>query len=170
MAKHAKSFSEVEQVSKTFKNQPVEIYVKEDQVFIGFNNTFYSGAVTYNTFTNTKLMCDDIRLTAIYPLLKEVSATEVVKMVVDGERFSINDAEYVHKRFIWDTEDLELSKLQYARVGDVVKLKRGFCLCVGTINGNYKLLDLEDQTVNYLSWNYIHENAVIYQHKTLWER
>lgn len=170
MAKHAKSFSEVEQVSQTFKNQPVEIYVKENQIYIGFNNRFYTGAVEYETFTNTKLMCDDIMLTATYPLLKEVSATEVVKMVVDGEQYSINDPEYVHKRFIWDTEDLELSKLSYARVGDVVKLKRGFHLCVGTINGNYKLLDLEDQTLNYFSWNYVHESAEIYQHKTLWER
>ena len=169
MAKHAKSFSEVEQVSKTFKNQPVEIYVKADQVFIGFNNTFYSGAVTYNTFTNTKLMCDDIRLTAI-GALAPVRATAVVQMVVDGGQYSINDPEYVHKRYVWDSEDLELSNLGYVRVGDIVKLKDGFHLCMGTYNGDYKLLDLEDLTLNDLGWVYVHENAEIYQHKTLWSR
>ena len=170
MAKHAKSFSEVEQVSQTFKNQPVEIYIQHNNFYVGFGQQFFKGECNYETFENKKFLCMDIMLTATSPLLKQIPATEVVKMVVDGEQYSINDPEYVHKRFIWDTEDLELSKLEYARVGDVVKLKRGFHLCVGTINGNYKLLDLEDQMLNYFSWNYVHENAEIYQHKTLWER
>lgn len=170
MAKPAKSFSEVEPISKTFKNQPVEIYVQQNDFYVGFNHVFFKGECQYSTFENKKFLCMDIMLTATTPLLERVPATEVVKMVVDGEQYSINDPEYVHKRFIWDTEDLELSKLSYARVGDVVKLKRGFHLCVGTINGNYELLDLEDQILNYFSWNYVHENAEIYQHKTLWER
>ena len=91
-------------------------------------------------------------------------------MVVDGEQYSINDPEYVHKRYVWDSEDLELSNLGYVRVGDIVKLKDGFHLCVGTYNGDYKLLDLEDLTLNDLGWVYVHKNAEIYQHKTLWER
>lgn len=169
MAKHAKSFSEVEQVSQTFKNQPVEIYIQQNQIYIGFNNHFYTGAVGYETFTNTKLMCLDIKLTSIGDLAP-ISATAVIRMVVDGEQYSINDPEYVHKRYVWDSEDLELSNLGYVRVGDIVKLKDGFHLCVGTYNGDYKLLDLEDLTLNDLGWVYVHENAEIYQHKTLWSR
>lgn len=176
MAKHAKSFSEVEPISKTFKNTPVEIYVQggsgdpQNDFYVGFNNVFFKGECLYNTFENKKFLCMDIVLTATTPLLERVPATEVVKMVVDGEQYSINDLEYVHKRYVWDSEDLELSNLGYVRVGDIVKLKDSFHLCVGTYNGDYKLLDLEDLTLNDLGWVYVHENAEIYQHKTLWER
>lgn len=170
MAKAAKSFSEVEPISKTFKNQPVEIYVQQNDFYVGFNNVFFKGECLYKTFENKKFLCMDIMLTATTPLLKRIPATEVVKMVVDGEKYSINDPEYVHKRYVWDSEDLEPSNLGYVRVGDVVKLKRGFHLCVGAINGNYNLLNLEDQTLDFRSWNSVHENAEIYKHKTLWER
>lgn len=170
MAKTAKSFSEVEPISKTFKNQPVEIYVQQNDFYVGFNHVFFKGECQYSTFENKKFLCMDIMLTATTPLLERVPATEVVKMVVDGEQYSINDPEYVHKRYVWDSEDLELSNLGYVRVGDIVKLKDGFHLCVGTYNGDYKLLDLEDLTLNDLGWVYVHENAEIYQHKTLWER
>ena len=170
MAKTAKSFSEVEPISKTFKNQPVEIYVQQNDFYVGFNHVFFKGECLYNTFENKKFLCMDIVLTATSPLLERVPATEVVKMVVDGGQYSINDPEYVHKRYVWDSEDLELSNLGYVRVGDIVKLKDGFHLCVGTYNGDYKLLDLEDLTLSNLGWVYVHENAEIYQHKTLWER
>lgn len=166
MAKHAKSFSEVEQVSKTFKNQPVEIYVKEDQVFIGFNNTFYSGAVTYNTFTNTKLMCDDIRLTAI-GALAPVRATAVVQMVVDGNQYSINDPEYVHKRFIWDTEDCFEVPVDFLRAGDIVKGNKGFLLSLGHRQGLELMLDLESCTVELKSPETL-KGLKTYRHITLW--
>lgn len=166
MAKHAKSFSEVEQVSKTFKNQPVEIYVKEDQVFIGFNNTFYSGAVTYNTFTNTKLMCDDIRLTAI-GALAPVRATAVVQMVVDGGQYSINDPEYVHKRFIWDTEDCFEIPVDFLRAGDVVKGNKGFLLSLGHRQGLELMLDLESCTVELKSPETL-KGLKAYRHIKLW--
>lgn len=166
MAKHAKSFSEVEQVSKTFKNQPVEIYVKEDQVFIGFNNTFYSGAVTYNTFTNTKLMCDDIRLTAI-GALAPVRATAVVQMVVDGGQYSINDPEYVHKRFIWDTEDCFEIPVDFLRAGDIIKGPNGFLLSLGHHQGLELTLDLESCTVELKSPNSL-KGLKVYRHITLW--
>lgn len=166
MAKHAKSFSEVEQVSKTFKNQPVEIYVKEDQVFIGFNNTFYSGAVTYNTFTNTKLMCDDIRLTAI-GALAPVRATAVVQMVVDGGQFSINDPEYVHKRFIWDTEDCFEIPVDALRAGDIIKGPNGFLLSLGHHQGLELMLDLESCAVELKSPDTL-KGLKVYRHITLW--
>lgn len=166
MAKHAKSFSEVEQVSKTFKNQPVEIYVKEDQVFIGFNNTFYSGAVTYNTFTNTKLMCDDIRLTAI-GALAPVRATAVVQMVVDGNQYSINDPEYVHKRFIWDTEDCFEIPVDFLRAGDIVKGNKGFLLSLGHRQGLELMLDLESCTVELKSPETL-KGLKVYRHIKLW--
>lgn len=130
MAKHAKSFSEVEQVSQTFKNQPVEIYIQQNQIYIGFNNHFYTGAVEYETFTNTKLMCDDIKLTAIGDLAP-ISASAVIRMVVDGNQYSINDPEYVHKRFIWDTEDCFDVPVVFLRAGDIVKGSKGFMLCLG---------------------------------------
>lgn len=169
-ARSAKSFSEVESISKKFKNQPVEIYVQQNNFYVGFDHIFYKGECQYSTFENKKFLCMDIMLTATSPLLERVPATEVVKMVVDGEKYSINDSEYVHKRFIWDSEDLELSNLGYVRVGDIVKVNGSFHLCVGTYHGNYKLLDLEDLTLNDFSWVYIHENAEIFQHKTLWDR
>ena len=170
MAKAAKSFSEVESISKKFKNQPVEIYIQQNNFYVGFDHIFYKGECLYNTFENKKFLCMDIMLTATSPLLERVPATEVVKMVVDGEKYSINDPEYVHKRFVWDSEDLELSNLGYARVSDIVKLKSGIYLCVGTLNGNYNLLNLEDLALDFFSWNHVHENAEIFQHKTLWER
>ena len=169
MAKHAKSFSEVEQVSKTFKNQPVEIYVKEDRIFIGFNNVFYTGAVEYETFTNTKLMCPDIRLTEVGKLLP-VSATSVVQMVVDGEQYSINDPEYVHKRFIWDTEDcfevpnLDMRELQ---AGDLIQHDKGFLLCLGKVHNLMLTLDLESSTPVFWSPESL-KGLKVYRHITLW--
>lgn len=166
MAKHAKSFSEVEQVSKTYKNQPVEIYVKENQIYIGFNNMFYAGAVTYNTFTNTKLMCDDIRLTAI-GTLAPVRATAVVQMVVDGGQYSINDPEYVHKRFIWDTEDCFEIPVDFLRAGDIIKGHNGFLLSLGHHQGLELTLDLESCTVELKSPNSL-KGLKVYRHITLW--
>lgn len=166
MAKHAKSFSEVEQVSKTFKNQPVEIYVKKNQIYIGFNNCFYTGAVEYETFTNTKLMCDDIRLTAIGPLTP-ISATAVIRMVVDGNQYSINDPEYVHKRFIWDTEDCFEIPVDFLRAGDIVKGNKGFLLSLGHRQGLELMLDLESCTVELKSPETL-KGLKTYRHIKLW--
>ncbi len=131
MAKTAKSFSEVEPISKTFKNQPVEIYVQQNNFYVGFNNVFFKGDCLYNTFENKKFLCMDIMLTATSPLLEPIKATEVVKMVVDGEQYSINDPEYVHKRFIWDTEDCFEVPVDFLRAGDIIKGSKGFMLCLG---------------------------------------
>lgn len=166
MAKHAKSFSEVEQVSQTFKNQPVEIYVKENQIYIGFNNCFYTGAVEYETFTNTKLMCLDIKLTAIGPLTP-ISATAVIRMVVDGNQYSINDPEYVHKRFIWDTEDCFEIPVDFLRAGDIVKGNKGFMLCLGSIQNLVMVLDLESNTVGMHSPETL-KGLKAYRHIKLW--
>ena len=170
MAKTAKSFSEVESISKTFKNQPVEIYVQHNDFYVGFNNVFFKGECLYNTFENKKFLCMDIMLTATSPLLEPIKATEVIRMVVDGEQYSINDPEYVHKRFIWDSEDMELSNLGYVRVGDLIQIYGDFLLCIGSYNGSYRFLGLEDLEIHELEWNYVHEEANIYQHKTLWNR
>lgn len=166
MAKHAKSFSEVEQVSQTFKNQPVEIYVQQNQIYIGFNNHFYTGAVEYETFTNTKLMCDDIRLTAI-GTLAPVRATAVVQMVVDGEQYSINDPEYVHKRFIWDTEDCFEIPVDFLRAGDIIKGNKGFLLSLGHRQGLELMLDLESCTVELKSPETL-KGLKAYRHIKLW--
>lgn len=166
MAKHAKSFSEVEQVSQTFKNQPVEIYVKENQIYIGFNNHFYTGAVEYETFINTKLMCSDIKLTAIGPLTP-ISATAVIRMVVDGNQYSINDPEYVHKRFIWDSEDCFEVPVDFLRAGDIVKGSKGFMLCLGHRQGLELMLDLESCTVELKSPETL-KGLKTYRHIKLW--
>lgn len=166
MAKHAKSFSEVEQVSQTFKNQPVEIYVKENQIYIGFNNCFYTGAVEYETFTNTKLMCLDIKLTAIGDLAP-ISATAVIRMVVDGNQYSINDPEYVHKRFIWDTEDCFEVPVDFLRAGDIVKGNKGFLLSLGHRQGLELMLDLESCTVELKSPETL-KGLKTYRHIKLW--
>ena len=166
MAKHAKSFSEVEQVSQTFKNQPVEIYVQQNQIFIGFNNHFYTGAVEYETFTNTKLMCSDIKLTAIGDLAP-ISATAVIRMVVDGNQYSINDPEYVHKRFIWDTEDCFEVPVDFLRAGDIVKGSKGFLLSFGHRQGLELMLDLESCTVELKSPETL-KGLKAYRHIKLW--
>lgn len=166
MAKHAKSFSEVEQVSQTFKNQPVEIYIQQNQIYIGFNNHFYTGAVEYETFTNTKLMCDDIKLTAIGDLAP-ISATAVIRMVVDGNQYSINDPEYVHKRFIWDTEDCFEVPVDFLRAGDIVKGSKGFMLCLGHRQGLELMLDLESCTVELKSPETL-KGLKTYRHIKLW--
>ena len=166
MAKHAKSFSEVEQVSQNFKNQPVEIYVKENQIYIGFNNCFYTGAVEYETFTNTKLMCLDIKLTAIGDLAP-ISATAVIRMVVDGNQYSINDPEYVHKRFIWDTEDCFEVPVDFVRAGDIVKGNKGFLLSLGHRQGLELMLDLESCTVELKSPETL-KGLKTYRHIKLW--
>lgn len=166
MAKHAKSFSEVEQVSQTFKNQPVEIYVKENQIYIGFNNHFYTGAVEYETFTNTKLMCLDIKLTAISDLAP-ISASAVIRMVVDGNQYSINDPEYVHKRFIWDTEDCFEVPVDFLRAGDIVKGNKGFLLSLGHRQGLELMLDLESCTVELKSPETL-KGLKAYRHIKLW--
>ena len=166
MAKYAKSFSEVEQVSQTFKNQPVEIYVKENQIYIGFNNHFYTGAVEYETFTNTKLMCLDIKLTAIGDLAP-ISATAVIRMVVNGNQYSINDPEYVHKRFIWDTEDCFEVPVDFLRAGDIVKGNKGFLLSLGHRQGLELMLDLESCTVELKSPETL-KGLKAYRHIKLW--
>lgn len=166
MAKHAKSFSEVEQVSQTFKNQPVEIYIQQNQIYIGFNNHFYTGAVEYETFTNTKLMCDDIKLTAIGDLAP-ISATAVIRMVVDGNQYSINDPEYVHKRFIWDTEDCFEVPVDFLRAGDIVKGNKGFLLSLGHRQGLGLMLDLESCTVELKSPETL-KGLKTYRHIKLW--
>ena len=166
MAKHAKSFSEVEQVSQTFKNQPVEIYVQQNQIYIGFNNCFYTGAVEYETFTNTKLMCLDIKLTAIGDLAP-ISATAVIRMVVDGNQYSINDPEYVHKRFIWDTEDCFEIPVDFLRAGDIIKGPNGFLLSLGHHQGLELTLDLESCTVELKSPNSL-KGLKVYRHIKLW--
>ena len=166
MAKHAKSFSEVEQVSQTFKNQPVEIYIQQNQIYIGFNNYFYTGAVEYETFTNTKLMCLDIKLTAIGDLAP-ISATAVIQMVVDGNQYSINDPEYVHKRFIWDTEDCFEVPVDFLRAGDIVKGNKGFLLSLGHRQGLELMLDLESCTVELKSPETL-KGLKAYRHIKLW--
>nr|DAJ67276.1 MAG TPA: hypothetical protein [Caudoviricetes sp.] len=175
MAKHAKSFSEVEQVSQTFKNQPVEIYIQggsggqQNQIYIGFNNHFYTGAVEYETFTNTKLMCLDIKLTAIGDLAP-ISATAVIRMVVDGNQYSINDPEYVHKRFIWDTEDcfeVPTNSVDFLRAGDIVKGNKGFLLSLGHRQGLELMLDLESCTVELKSPETL-KGLKAYRHIKLW--
>lgn len=166
MAKHAKSFSEVEQVSQTFKNQPVEIYIQQNQICIGFNNHFYTGAVEYETFTNTKLMCLDIKLTAIGDLAP-ISATAVIRMVVDGNQYSINDPEYVHKRFIWDTEDCFEVPVDFLRAGDIVKGNKGFLLSLGHRQGLELMLDLESCTVELKSPETL-KGLKAYRHIKLW--
>ena len=166
MAKHAKSFSEVEQVSQTFKNQPVEIYVQQNQIYIGFNNCFYTGAVEYETFTNTKLMCLDIKLTAIGDLAP-ISASAVIRMVVDGNQYSINDPEYVHKRFIWDTEDCFEVPVDFLRAGDIVKGNKGFLLSLGHRQGLELMLDLESCTVELKSPETL-KGLKTYRHIKLW--
>lgn len=166
MAKHAKSFSEVEQVSQTFKNQPVEIYVQQNQIYIGFNNHFYTGAVEYETFTNTKLMCSDIKLTEIGDLAP-ISATTVIRMVVDGNQYSINDPEYVHKRFIWDTEDCFEVPVDFLRAGDIVKGNKGFLLSLGHRQGLELMLDLESCTVELKSPETL-KGLKNYRHIKLW--
>ena len=166
MAKHAKTFSEVEQVSQTFKNQPVEIYIQQNQIYIGFNNHFYTGAVEYETFTNTKLMCDDIKLTAIGDLAP-ISATAVIRMVVDGNQYSINDPEYVHKRFIWDTEDCFEVPVDFLRAGDIVKGNKGFLLSLGQRQGLEIMLDLESCTVELKSPETL-KGLKTYRHIKLW--
>lgn len=166
MAKHAKSFSEVEQVSQTFKNQPVEIYIQQNQIYLGFNNHFYTGAVEYETFTNTKLMCLDIKLTAIGDLAP-ISATAVIRMVVDGNQYSINDPEYVHKRFIWDTEDCFETPVDFLRAGDIVKGNKGFLLSLGHRQGLELMLDLESCTVELKSPETL-KGLKTYRHIKLW--
>lgn len=166
MAKHAKSFSEVEQVSQTFKNQPVEIYIQQNQIYIGFNNHFYTGAVEYETFTNTKLMCLDIKLTSIGDLAP-ISATAVIRMVVDGNQYSINDPEYVHKRFIWDTEDCFEVPVDFLRAGDIVKGNRGFLLSLDRRQGLELMLDLESCTVELKSPETL-KGLKAYRHIKLW--
>lgn len=166
MAKHAKSFSEVEQVSQTFKNQPVEIYIQHNQIYIGFNNHFYTGAVEYETFTNTKLMCSDIKLTAVGDLAP-ISATAVIRMVVDGNQYSINDPEYVHKRFIWDTEDCFEVPVDFLRAGDIVKGNKGFLLSLGHRQGLELMLDLESCTVELKSPETL-KGLKTYRHIKLW--
>lgn len=166
MAKHAKSFSEVEQVSQTFKNQPVEIYIQQNQIYIGFNNHFYTGAVEYETFTNTKLMCLDIKLTAIGDLAP-ISATAVIRMVVDGNQYSINDPEYVHKRFIWDTEDCFEVPVDFLRAGDIVKGNKGFLLSLSHRQGLELMLDLESCTVELKSPETL-KGLKTYRHIKLW--
>lgn len=166
MAKHAKSFSEVEQVSQTFKNQPVEIYIQQNQIYIGLNNHFYTGAVEYETFTNTKLMCSDIKLTAIGDLAP-ISATAVIRMVVDGNQYSINDQEYVHKRFIWDTEDCFEVPVDFIRAGDIVKGNKGFLLSLGHRQGLELMLDLESCTVELKSPETL-KGLNAYRHIKLW--
>ncbi len=166
MAKHAKSFSEVEQVSQSFKNQPVEIYVQQNQIYIGFNNHFYTGAVEYETFTNTKLMCSDIKLTAIGDLAP-ISATAVIRMVVDGNQYSINDPEYVHKRFIWDSEDCFEVPVDFLRAGDIVKGNKGFLLSLGHRQGLELMLDLESCTVELKSPETL-KGLKTYRHIKLW--
>lgn len=166
MAKHAKSFSEVEQVSRSFKNQPVEIYIQQNQIYIGFNNHFYTGAVEYETFTNTKLMCSDIKLTAIGDL-DPISATAVIRMVVDGNQYSINDPEYVHKRFIWDSEDCFEVPVDFLRAGDIVKGNKGFLLSLGHRQGLELMLDLESCTVELKSPETL-KGLKTYRHIKLW--
>lgn len=166
MAKHAKSFSEVEQVSQTFKNQPVEIYIQQNQIYLGFNNCFYTGAVEFETFTNTKLMCLDIKLTAIGGLAP-ISATAVIRMVVDGNQYSINDPEYVHKRFIWDTEDCFEVPVDFLCAGDIVKGNKGFLLSLGHRQGLELMLDLESCTVELKSPETL-KGLKTYRHIKLW--
>lgn len=166
MAKHAKSFSEVEPISKTFKNQPVEIYIQQNDFYVGFNNHFYTGAVEYETFTNTKLMCSDIKLTAIGDLAP-ISATAVIRMVVDGNQYSINDPEYVHKRFIWDTEDCFEVPVDFLRAGDIVKGNKGFLLSLGHRQGLELMLDLESCTVELKSPETL-KGLKAYRHIKLW--
>ena len=111
-------------------------------------------------------MCDDIRLTAI-GALAPVRATAVVQMVVDGNQYSINDPEYVHKRFIWDTEDCFEVPVDFLRAGDIVKGNKGFLLSLGHRQGLELMLDLESCTVELKSPETL-KGLKTYRHITLW--
>ena len=111
-------------------------------------------------------MCDDIRLTAIGDLAP-ISATAVIRMVVDGNQYSINDPEYVHKRFIWDTEDCFEIPVDFLRAGDIVKGSKGFLLSLGHRQGLELMLDLESCTVELKSPETL-KGLKTYRHIKLW--
>lgn len=172
MSKHAKSFSEVEQVSKTFKNQPVEVYVQRDKIFIGFKDKFYAGRVAYKLFENSKFLCPDIMVTEIGDLAP-FRETSVIQMVTDGEQYSINDPEYVHKRFIWDTEDCIEGHHSDLRPGDIIRADKGFLLYLGEkdVLGEQKhlILNLEENIPRLVDVERL-KGLKVYRHRTLWER
>ena len=168
MAKTAKSFDEVEPISKTFKH-PVEIYIQNDRIYFGFVGKFFKGVAVYDEFENKKFMCKDIIVTDVSNDTSEIKATDVVRMVVDAEQYSINDKDYVHKRYIWDSEDLVPSNHKEARISDLVKVDDTYYLCIGTFVNAYALLNLDTLEIVAASKDQIEQDE-IFQHKTLWDR
>ena len=168
MSKHAKSILEVEQVSKAFKNQPVEIYVQFDKIFIGFKDKFYAGRVAYKLFENSKFLCPDIMVTEIGDLAP-FPETSVIQMVANGEQYCINDTEYVHKRFIWDTEDCIEAHHSDLRPGDIIRADKGFLLYLGLSEQKHLTLNLEENTPRLIDAEKL-KGLKVYRQRTLWER
>ena len=160
--------SKYKTISKKFKNQPVEIYVQHDQIYFGFNNKFFQGAVEYETFENEKYLILDIMLTAIHPEITQVPASQVVQLVAESAEYSINSPDYTHKRYVWDSEELVPTNLPFIRVLDFVEIADIFYVCIST-NDKIKLLNLEDCTIREVS-DVSLRGFKFYQHPTLWKR